>query len=102
MPKKLYKPTKEVVNEWPEVFEDLYMSTMPVDYLQSVTIEFEDGRIWEIEIKEHLNNEDNRPLAERLTETIKEFQDEIKKIDFKIDIEKLKGDIKGSTKFFFK
>lgn len=78
------------------------MNTMPVDYLQSVTIEFDDGRIWEIEIKEHLNEHDNRPIAERLTDTIKEFQDDIKKIDFKIDIEKLKNDITGSTKFFFK
>jgi hypothetical protein len=102
VPKKLYKPTDEVVNEWPEVFEDLYMNTMPVDYLQSVTIKFEDGRIWEIEIKEHLNDHDNRPVAERLTDTIKEHHDEIKSIDFKIDIAKLKKDVTGSTKRYFK
>jgi hypothetical protein len=102
VPKKVFKPAKDVINQWPEVFEDLYMNTMPVDYLQCVVIEFEDGRVWEIDITDHLNDHDNKPLAERLTKTIKEYQNEIKKIDFKIDIEKLKHDVESSTNKFFK
>jgi len=40
-------------------------------------------------------------IADKLLETFQEYHDEISKIDFKIDINKLKGDIKKSTKDIF-
>jgi hypothetical protein len=102
VPKKLFKPENDIVNQWPEVFEDMYMNTMPVDYLQCLVIEFSDGRVWEINVSDHLTDQNNESLAARLTDTIREYQSEIKKIDFKIDIERLKSDVEGSTRHFFK
>ena len=43
MPNPLFKPPRHLVKEWPEVFEDLYMNTMPVAYLDSVRLDFTDG-----------------------------------------------------------
>ena len=54
MPNPLFRPPRHLVKEWPEVFEDLYMNTMPVAYLDLVHLEFKDGRIWEIDIKNEL------------------------------------------------
>jgi hypothetical protein len=54
MPKKFYKPSENIIQEWPEIFEDIYMSTVPVLYMHSVEIEFDDGRIWSINISEQL------------------------------------------------
>lgn len=98
MSKDLYKPPKDLVKEWPEVFEDLYMNTMPVFYLQLVRIEFIDGRIWEINVKELLENAPKDLVAEKILDTFAEYSDSITKVDFKIDIDQLKKDITNQTK----
>jgi len=97
MPKPLFKPPKHLVQEWPEVFEDLYMNTMPVHYLESVRLEFQNGRVWEINVADQLNLSASEIIADRLIETFAEYKDDIKKIDFKINILKLKDDIQSQS-----
>jgi hypothetical protein len=101
MPNPLFKPPRHLVKEWPEVFEDLYMNTMPVAYLDSVRLDFTDGRVWEIDVRSELTKQSPEGIAEILFSTLQEYKDEIKKIDFKVDIEKLKKDILDSTKTIF-
>ena len=98
MPNPLFRPPRHLVKEWPEVFEDLYMNTMPVAYLDTVHLEFADGRVWQINIKDQLKEVEADSIADKLLETLTEYKDEIKKIDFKVDIERLKKDILDSTK----
>ena len=98
MPNSLFRPPRHLVKEWPEVFEDLYMNTMPVAYLEMVHLEFADGRVWQIDIKNQLAEEAAEFIADKLLETFQEYKDDIKKIDFKIDVERLKKDIAVSTK----
>lgn len=97
MPNPLFRPPKHLVKEWPEVFEDLYMNTMPVAYLETIHLEFANGRVWQINVKEQLIEADVSDIASRLLDTLQEYRDEIKKIDFKVDIERLKKDIGEST-----
>ena len=101
MPNPLFKPPRHLVKEWPEVFEDLYMNTMPVAYLDIVHLEFANGRVWEINIKEQIINTDLDAIASRLLDTLQEYKDEITKIDFKVDVARLKKDISDSTKTIF-
>ena len=100
MPKRFFKPPKNVIQEWPEIFEDMYMSTIPVKYMHSVEIEFNDGRLWEINITEQLENEEAEIVAKKLIEAFREYQDEIHNMNFSVDIEKLKNDVIKSTKGF--
>jgi hypothetical protein len=101
VPKNLFRPPSHLVKEWPEVFEDLYMNTMPVAYLDSLRIEFNDGRIWEIDIQDQLSTVDADAVADRLLSIFSEYREDIKKIDFKMNIEKLKTDIRKSTDQLF-
>jgi hypothetical protein len=101
MPNPLFKPPRHLVKEWPEVFEDLYMNTMPVAYLEMVHLEFVNGRVWQIDIKEQMKALNSDEIAAKLLETLQEYKDEIKKLDFKVDIERLKKDIGDSTKTIF-
>lgn len=101
MPNPLFRPPRHLVKEWPEVFEDLYMNTMPVAYLDRIHLEFGDGRVWEIDIKNELTKQQADSIADTLINTLQEYKDEIKKIDFKVDIDKLKKDIADSTKTIF-
>jgi hypothetical protein len=101
MPNPLFRPPSYLVKEWPEVFEDLYMNTMPVAYIDLIHLEFNDGRIWQIDVADQISESDPEVIAEKMLETLREYKDEIKKIDFKIDVEKLKKDIKNETKKLF-
>ena len=98
MPKKLYRTPFELVQEWPEVFEDMYMSTMPVYYLQILRLSFKNGRVWEIDVREQLSKNSDDITAEKILEIFTEYKEDIVKIDFSIDVEKLKSDIKEQTK----
>jgi hypothetical protein len=89
------------VKEWPEVFEDLYMNTMPVAYLDSVRLDFIDGRVWEIDVRHELGTQTAEGIADVLLNTLQEYKDEIKKIDFKVDVERLKKDIASETNKLF-
>lgn len=101
MPNPLFKPPRHLVKEWPEVFEDLYMNTMPVTYLDSVRLDFIDGRVWEIDVKNELTKQTAEGIADILLNTLQEYKDEIKKIDFKVDIMRLKKDISSETNKLF-
>ena len=78
------------------------MNTMPVHYLETIRLEFGNGRIWEINIKEQLANSHSDIVANKLVETFAEYKEDIKKIDFKIDVERLKKDIQNQSNDFFK
>jgi len=101
MPNPLFKPPRHLVKEWPEVFEDLYMNTMPVAYLDSVRLDFIDGRVWEIDVKNELTKQTADGIADVLLNTLQEYKDEIKKIDFKVDVTRLKNDISSETNKLF-
>lgn len=100
MPKRFFKPPEHVIKEWPEVFNDLYMNTMPVAYLNVIKFEFKDGRIWEIHVQDLLKKLSTTEVADSLLDTVSEYRNEIQKIDFEVDIEKLKSDIQKETKRF--
>jgi uncharacterized protein (DUF2461 family) len=101
MPNPLFKPPRHLVKEWPEVFEDLYMNTMPIAYLETVHLEFANGRVWQVDIKDQLKELTVSDVATRLLDTLQEYKDEITKLDFKVDVVRLKKDISNSTKDIF-
>lgn len=98
MPKRLFKPPTNLIEQWPEVFEDMYMNTIPVFYMISVVLEFKDHSVWEIDIQTHLGHTDADQFSKKLLGVLEEYSPKIKKIDFKFDINKLKKDIRSSTK----
>ena len=77
------------------------MNTMPVAYVDTMILEFNDGRVWQIDIREQLKDADPNDVAKRLLDTLSEYKDTIKKLDFKINVQKLKDDIKNRTDKIF-
>lgn len=71
---------------------------MPIAYLEYVHLEFANGRVWQIDIKTQLEEQDANTVATRLLDTMSEYRADIVKLDFKVDIERLKKDIGDSTK----
>lgn len=99
MPKK--KLPDQVIEHWPEVFGDIDVKVIPVNYLSSVHISFHDETIWDIDLSTKPKNKEVS-IEEMLEELFNEYEDEIKSIDFRLDTDKVKRDITKKTSAFLK
>ena len=101
MPKKSSKKLpKEVISHWPEVFDDVEINAVPLEYLDSVRVQFNDGKIWDIDINTSKNKVED--LEKSLDDLFEQYQDHIKTVDFRLNTEKVKRDITTRTKKFLK
>jgi hypothetical protein len=93
----------EVVDHWPEVFNDIEIKAVPIEYLKAIFVHFVDGKVWEITIDQNKVREGNaRHLEDAIEDLLEEYEDVIDGIDFRLDTEKVKQDISKRTKVFLK
>ena len=93
---------KEVVAHWPEIFSDLHVESIPVEYLLSIKVTFKDGKNWEIRLKNNRQKMTNKELEKTIGDLFKTYGDDIKNVDFRLDTNKVKADITKRTKTFLK
>lgn len=93
---------QEVVDSWPEIFSDIDVHAIPLDYLESMRIIFDSGKIWDINISRYAKNVGVDDLEEHLKELIKEYEESIEHIDFRLNVAKVKKDVIKKTKSFLK
>lgn len=98
--KRSRKLPPEVVTHWPEVFEDLEINIVPLEYLHSVRVSFADGKIWNIDLSSKKTSIEN--LQNSLDELFHEYQDSIVNVDFRLDTLKVKQDVTQRTRRFLK
>ena len=48
--KKNNKLPPDVVDHWPDVFDEIEIKAVPIEYIQEVMIHFHTGKVWEINI----------------------------------------------------
>lgn len=93
---------EDVVEHWPEVFKDVKLEVIPVKYLDSVQVQFNDGKIWDIDLTEKDLKENADEVEESLTKLFEEYETDIKHINFKLNSEKIKLDVQRRTSIFLK
>jgi hypothetical protein len=95
------KLSKDVIEHWPEVFKDIEIHAVPLEYLDAINVTFEDGNVWSIELdkRDGLNLDD---LEADIEELFMEYEDTITNVDFSLDTAKVKRDIQARTKLFLK
>ena len=42
---------QDVIAKWPEVFKDIDIDAIPLEYVESITVHFHNGKKWEIQIR---------------------------------------------------
>lgn len=89
----------DVIDHWPEVFKDVNIQAVPIEYLHSVRITFNDGKVWEIDTAKNPEGVDIEKAIESLMD---EYEDHIANVDFRLDTERVKADIKQRTATFMK
>lgn len=94
---------KEVIDQWPEIFKDIEVSVVPLVYIKSIRVEFENGKVWEIKIDfDKVKNDSQETIEEYLESFFDEYDDYIEAVDFSLDTEKVINDIQSRTKRFLK
>lgn len=96
MPRKLFRPPDHLIDQWPEVFDDMLINSMPLVYLKTLKITFLDGRLWHISVKDLLNEMGYDEVVEHLLSILDDL--DIKNIEFDIDVKQLKTDISKEIK----
>ncbi len=103
MPPKKDKLSRGVQNAWPEVFKDIKVDVIPIEYLTSIRVIFKDNKVWEIDMISSRNKlGDEAVLEDVLQELFDEYENSIANIDFRLDTERLKYDIQKRTRVFLK
>jgi len=96
------KLPKHIVDAWPEIFKDIELKVVPTQYLHSIVITFENGKIWEIDVQKSLGNKKDVGFEESLENIFKEYEDAIVNVDFRLDVQRVKADIQKRTQVFLK
>lgn len=99
----MQKPlNQDLVDQWPEILSDVNLSAIPIFYLHSVVITFNDGNTWNVVLKKEHKESDGEKFTETLNELFQNYEKEIQHVDFRLDIDKLKKDVTKITKNFMK
>jgi hypothetical protein len=93
---------KDVIDHWPEIFGEVKLNVMPLRYLHTVLVNFKDGKTWEIKITAKTKKEGWIAFEKNLMELIKNYEENIENVDFKLDTPQVKKDIEASTQKFLK
>lgn len=99
---KKHSLPNDVIDHWPEVFNDIVVEAVPVEYLDSLLIHFNDGKVWNIEISAKTRKHNLEAFEIELHNLLEEYDDNIKQIDFCINAERVKKNIIRQTNKFFK
>ena len=92
---------KDVIDRWPEVFGEITCNVVPVHYLNTISITFKNGKIWEIKV-DHGETRDWDSFESQVKEIINEYESSIENIDFQLDTDRIKKDITKHTRKFLK
>jgi DNA polymerase III sliding clamp (beta) subunit (PCNA family) len=96
----------EVIEHWPEIFKDIEIKAVPLDYITAVIIHFEDGQTWQIDLDDEKLQVEGADVAEVVEEILEGFFEEydeyITSVDFKLNTEKVVKDIKKRVQYFLK
>ena len=104
MPNNKGKLPPEVTKHWPEVFGDVEIKAVPIQYIHSVHVHFLDGKVWEIGVDpiddtETMNIEE---IENSLDAFFTEYDESISHVDFRLNTSKVVKDVKERTKTFMK
>jgi hypothetical protein len=93
---------KDIVDQWPEIFNEIDVKAVPLEYLDSMRIIFKDGKIWLFRLKNKSKIVETEEFKENLEALIETYRENIEHIDFRLDVNKVKKDIVKKTNSFMK
>lgn len=94
--------SQDVIDLWPEIFTDIEMNVVPMNYVHTIEITFKNNKVWEINFKKNLKTQSWEVIEKEIQTIVRQYEHDIHGIDFKLDTDKIKRDIVRCTKKFLK
>lgn len=96
---KKHKLPSDIVDQWPEIFSDINLIYIPMEYVTNIVISFTNGKEMVIDVEKNSKKHSNKKNLEKYIEHFfKRFNDEISDVDFNINIDKIRKDAETFSK----
>lgn len=93
---------QDVADLWPEIFNEIEMNVVPLNYVHLIEILFKNEKVWKINFRNISKNQSWDAIEQELKSIVKDYEEEIQSIDFRLDTDKIKREVSRSTKKFLK
>ncbi len=100
MPK--HKISKEKDADWEAILDEIDIDYLPIEYISSIIIKFQDGATWDIDIDDSRKKQTAEEIEDSLDAVFEEYEDNIDTIDFRLDLERVKNDLSKRVYRFLK
>jgi len=100
--KKNFNIQKIDDKEWEEILDEIDLKFLPLEYLKTIIITFEDKTIWEIDLANTRKTQTEEKIEQTLDDLFDEYEGDISNLDFQLDIEKIKRYLTKRVSYFLK
>ncbi len=88
--------------DWEEIFDNLEMSFLPIEYVNRIIIKFENNVTWDINVDDSRKKQPIEQIEESLDQLFEEYEDQIVAVDYRLDLERVKKDLSKRVFRFLK
>lgn len=96
MPKKI-NLSPQNIDHWPDILNEVEIKAIPLDYLKTVKVTLMSGEVIDFVIDSNEDKNGFYYIENYLDEIFEQYDQELDGVDFHLNIEKIKADIKNST-----
>ena len=89
--------TQDFVKEWPEILEGLSFQSMPIKYVKYINIVLKNKATLRLDIEKELKIKKQKAIADWLKKYIEVNYKNIKTVDIKFDVIRLRKDMELKT-----
>jgi hypothetical protein len=100
--KKVNFINSEKDSDWEDIFNDIEMTFLPIEYVSRIVIKFENNVKWDIDVDDSRKKQPLEQIEDALDELFDEYEDQIETIDFRLDLERIKTDLSRRVYRFLK
>jgi len=89
-------------DDWEEIFDSIEVEYLPIEYVKSIAIRFNDKTIWDIDINDSKQSKSIEEIELILEQLFEEYQQSISSIDYTLDFSRIKKDLSRRVYRFLK
>jgi hypothetical protein len=100
--KQKVEPEKTLDTEWEDILEEIDLKYLPIEYVKTIIITFEDKTIWEIDLENSRKTQTDEKIEDMLDDLFDEYDGDITDLNFQLDLQKIKRFLSKRVSYFLK
>jgi len=100
--KQKVEPEKTLDTEWEDILEEIDLKFLPIEYVKTIIITFEDTTTWEIDLENSRKTQTDESIEDMLDDLFDEYDGDITDLNFQLDLQKIKRFLSKRVSYFLK